>query len=427
MMSGNVLLMVLSLGVMFVPLAAARAGQPDRRCRRCSWSPTGCARGSSRPPGTPSSARATSRRSSTRTSTASASSRRSARSSASWSGSSTRPRTLYGSQMRAVRLQARYQPLLQAIPSLGQVGDPRASAAGWRCTTTSRSAPSSPSPPTSPSSSRRPGSSPGCSPIGQQARAGVERIFQLLDLRAGDRRRARRGRARRRRAARSTSTTCTSATTTARRCCDGFDLHDRGRASGSRSSAPSGSGKSTVDAAGLPLLRPRRAARCWSTATTCATVTLHSLRRQVGVVFEESFLFSDTVARQHRLRPAGRDATTRSRRRPGPRRPHDFISALPRGYDTVVGERGLTLSGGQRQRIALARAILADPRILILDDATSAVDARTEEAIHEAPARRCWPAAPRCSSPTGVDAAPGRPHRRARRRPGRRRRAPTTS
>ena len=111
--------------------------------------------------------------------------------------------------------------------------------------------------------------------------------------------------------------------------------------------------------------------------------TLRSLRSQVGVVFEESFLFSDSVRSNIAYgRPDATDDEVEAAARAA--QAHEFIEQLPRGYDTVVGERGLTLSGGQRQRIALARAILFDPRILILDDATSAVDARIEEAIHDA-------------------------------------------
>ena len=109
-----------------------------------------------------------------------------------------------------------------------------------------------------------------------------------------------------------------------------------------------------------------------------------ALRAQIAVVNDDPFLFSTT--RRARTSP------TRARTRPheeieaAARRAqaHDFIARLPDGYDTRVGERGLTLSGGQRQRLAIARALLADPRILILDDATSSVDASTEREIKRA-------------------------------------------
>ena len=107
---------------------------------------------------------------------------------------------------------------------------------------------------------------------------------------------------------------------------------------------------------------------------------LVSLRRAIGIVAQDPFLFSDTVreniafgrpdASQEEVEHAARLAQA-----------HDFIADLPEGYDTVIGERGITLSGGQRQRIAIARALLLDPRILILDDATASVDATTEARI----------------------------------------------
>jgi ATP-binding cassette, subfamily B, bacterial len=109
-------------------------------------------------------------------------------------------------------------------------------------------------------------------------------------------------------------------------------------------------------------------------------VQLRSLRKAVAVVSDDPFLFSASVAENIAY---GRPEATREEVEDAARRAqaHGFVSALPEGYDTRVGERGLSLSGGQRQRIAIARALVADPRVLILDDATSSVDASTEQSI----------------------------------------------
>jgi ATP-binding cassette subfamily B protein len=110
---------------------------------------------------------------------------------------------------------------------------------------------------------------------------------------------------------------------------------------------------------------------------------LGELRRAIAVVDDDPFLFSASV---HDNIAYGRPEATRAEVERAAERAQaaGFIAELPEGYDTRVGERGLTLSGGQRQRLAIARALLADPRILILDDATSSVDATTEQAIKEA-------------------------------------------
>ncbi|HEB65438.1 MAG TPA: ABC transporter ATP-binding protein [Chloroflexi bacterium] len=112
-------------------------------------------------------------------------------------------------------------------------------------------------------------------------------------------------------------------------------------------------------------------------------VDLASLRRQIGIVLQTSLLFSDTVRANIAFgRPDASPEEVEAAARAA--QAHEFITRLPEGYDTVIGERGLTLSGGQRQRIAIARALLMDPRILILDDSTSSVDLRTEQLIQQA-------------------------------------------
>jgi len=112
-------------------------------------------------------------------------------------------------------------------------------------------------------------------------------------------------------------------------------------------------------------------------------VTIDSLRRQIGIVLQETRLFAASIRENLTF---GRPDTTEEEMIAAAKAAaaHDFIMSFPQGYDTLVGERGVTLSGGQRQRIAIARALLVDPRILILDDSTSSVDVDTERQIQQA-------------------------------------------
>ncbi|HWN21105.1 MAG TPA: ABC transporter ATP-binding protein [Gaiellaceae bacterium] len=140
-----------------------------------------------------------------------------------------------------------------------------------------------------------------------------------------------------------------------------------------------GSGKTTL-AALVPRFYDATEGRILVDGADVRDVTRRSLRREIGVISQDPFLFSATVreniafgvldATHEQVELAARAAQA-----------HEFVEELPQGYDTVIGERGITLSGGQRQRLAIARALVIDPRILILDDATASVDATTEARI----------------------------------------------
>ncbi len=145
---------------------------------------------------------------------------------------------------------------------------------------------------------------------------------------------------------------------------------------------PTASGKTTV-ARLIPRFYDVDDGRVLLDGVDVREVRVRDLRRAVGIVFEDTFLFSDTVGANIAFADpdASTDQVRRAARLAGA---SDFVEALPAGYDTVIGEHGYSLSGGQRQRIAIARAVLADPRVLILDDATSSVDPTKEHEIRAA-------------------------------------------
>ncbi|MEV6307505.1 ABC transporter ATP-binding protein [Streptomyces sp. NPDC051840] len=295
-------------------------------------------------------------------------------------------RRLFAGRLRTIRLNSRYTPALQAVPSLGQVA--MLALGGWLATRGEITL----------------GTFVAFSTylaqlvgpvrmlamvltVGQQARAGVERVLELID----------------------TEPSMTDGTRTLpadapasvefddvrfgygsgddteegageRLVLDGFSLTIEPGETVALVGA-SGSGKSTVSLL-LPRFYDVSHGAVLVGGHDVRELTQDSLRAAIGLVPEDSFLFSDSVganiafghpgATQEQIEKAAKAAQA-----------HGFISDLPDGYDTKVGEHGLTLSGGQRQRVALARAILTDPRLLLLDDATSAVDARVEHEIHE--------------------------------------------
>jgi ATP-binding cassette, subfamily B, bacterial len=288
-------------------------------------------------------------------------------------------RQLFGSRARSTRIQAKWAPLLSAVPAIGLVVT---LALGGRLAIDSRMTVGTlVAFFTYLTQLANPVRMSGIIlSVTQQARAGTERIFELLDYQPAiiDRADAVElpvgpGRVR-----------FTNAEVTypgGQRALDGVTLE---LAPGERLAlvGTSGSGKSTV---ALALARFIEVSDGSVTIDghDVRDVTLESLRLRVSMVFEDAFLFSSSV--RDNLSFARPDASFEDIVAAAKvAQADEFIMQLPHGYETVVGEQGLTLSGGQRQRLALARALMSNPGVLVLDDATSALDTRTEHSVHEA-------------------------------------------
>jgi len=284
---------------------------------------------------------------------------------------------LFASRVRAIRRQSRYQPLLQTLPSLAQVGV--LALGGWLAVKGRISLGTFLAFSSYMGQLQAPARMlAGLVTIGQQARAGVERVFELLqstalvvsppgagpiEVRTG----------------RVAFDHVSFAYVRSEPVLSHFTLTVEPGETMALVGA-SGSGKSTV-ALLLPRFYDVASGAITIDGTDITTVDLESLRRQIGMVFDDAFLFSDSIGANIAYgRPDATQAEIEAAARVAGA--HNFIAALGEGYDTPVGERGLTLSGGQRQRVALARAVLTDPKVLILDDATSAVDSRVEAEIH---------------------------------------------
>ncbi|MFD6970261.1 ABC transporter ATP-binding protein [Streptomyces sp. NPDC059949] len=292
-------------------------------------------------------------------------------------GLEERVRALFASRLRVVAFTSRYHPALQAVPALGQVAvlalggwlamDGRLSLGTFLAFTAYLGALVTPV--------RQVAT---LLTVWQQARAGAERVLEVIDeapLIADAPGAHRLGAA----APALAWHDVTFGYGEAAPLLAGFTLEVRPGETLALV-GPAGCGKSTV-AALLPRFYDPRSGTVAVGGRDARTLTLASLRSRIGFVFEESLLLADSIRANIAYgNPDATDAQVREAARLA--RADEFIDRLPDGYDTVVGEQGLTLSGGQRQRVALARALLTDPAVLVLDDATSALDARVEAEIH---------------------------------------------